>query len=180
MGLVMMNDERIGRAYELKLKTLYETTPEAIMTLEPDRRFTAANPSTIRMFRCKNEEDFKTKTFNDLSPEYQPDGERSSDKAKRMMSIALEEGMNFFEWKHKRMDGNEFLATVLLSKIELDGKQVLQATVRDIDIQKKQQVELERKYKELEKFQSITMDREKRVIELKNEIKELKKKMEAK
>lgn len=180
MGFTMMRDEKNRMAYEQKYETLYNSSPEAIMVLDPGKYFTGANPSTLRMFRCASEEEFKTKMPSDLSPEYQPDGEPSNEKSQRMMDIAKEKGMNFFEWKHKRMDGKEFWATVLLSRTKLGGRPVFQATVRDIDSQKKQQLDLEKKIKELEKFQNITMDREKRIIELKNEIKELKKKQEAK
>ena len=46
--------------------------------------------------------------------------------------MALEKGSHQFEWMHKRADtGEAFPADVLLSAMELDGKRVLQAVVRD-------------------------------------------------
>ena len=45
-----------------------------------------------------------------------------------MIEIAIKEGSNFFEWVHKRKNGEEFLATVLLTRVELRGKKFLQAT----------------------------------------------------
>ncbi|MDP2989354.1 MAG: ATP-binding protein, partial [Kiritimatiellota bacterium] len=39
---------------------------------------------------------------------------------------------HFFEWTHKRISGDEFPATVLLSRTEQDEHMFLQATVRDI------------------------------------------------
>jgi signal transduction histidine kinase/DNA-binding response OmpR family regulator len=53
------------------------------------------------------------------------------------MAMAMAEGSHFFEWKHKRIDGSEFHATVLLTRLELEGKQLLQATVRDISEEKR-------------------------------------------
>ena len=38
----------------------------------------------------------------------------------------------FFEWMHKRIDGTEFPATVLLTRMNLQDEVLLQATVRDI------------------------------------------------
>jgi signal transduction histidine kinase/ActR/RegA family two-component response regulator len=43
----------------------------------------------------------------------------------------MREGTHFFEWTHRRPSGEEFAATVLLTRIELNGQTVLHATVRD-------------------------------------------------
>jgi len=113
------------------------------MTLAPPSwRFTAGNPATIEMFHAKDEEEFVSKEPWELSPKYQPDGELSSLKAQRMIQNAMETGSNFFEWTHNRIKGDNFPATVLLTRIELKGKQLLQATVRDVTEQKKNEEEL--------------------------------------
>jgi PAS domain S-box-containing protein len=128
---------------EEKYRFLFETSRDAIMTLEPpDWSFTAGNPATISMFRCRDELDFTSKQPWVLSPEYQPDGQISAIKAKEMIDRAMEIGSNYFEWSHRRLDGEEFPATVLLSKIELKGKPLLQATVRDITGRKQVEEEL--------------------------------------
>ena len=49
-----------------------------------------------------------------------------------MMAIAMEKGSHFFEWTHRRSDASQFFATVLLTRMTLEGKSYLQATVRDI------------------------------------------------
>jgi PAS domain S-box-containing protein len=135
--------EKKQRLNEEKYRSLYETSRDAIMTLEPpDWTFTAGNPATIKMFRCKNEADFTSKQPWLLSPEYQPDGQVSGLKAKEMIERAIESGSNYFEWIHKRIDGEDFPATVLLSRIELKGKTLLQATVRDITGRKQVEDEL--------------------------------------
>ena len=53
------------------------------------------------------------------------------------MDIAMKKGSYFFEWTHKRLNGNEFLATVLLSRMQFGNQTLLQATVRNITNQKK-------------------------------------------
>ncbi|MCF8404410.1 MAG: PAS domain S-box protein [Bacteroidales bacterium] len=127
---------------ETRYKTLYESSSDAIMMLTPEDGFLAGNSATISLFGCKNEEEFATQHPSSLSPEFQPDGMNSGLKAKKMMDIALMEGSHFFEWKHKRMNGSEFFATVLLTKVKLNNKEVMQATVRNITQQKQEREEL--------------------------------------
>jgi len=141
--------ERELRKSELKYRTLFESSRDAIMTLTPEGRFLSANPATVRLFGCRDEQHFASFGPAELSPEYQPDGRRSDQKAAEMIATALRNGSHFFEWRHKRVDGTEFDATVLLTRMELDGQVLLQATVRDISEQKRREAELARLNKEL-------------------------------
>ena len=118
---------------ENKYKILYDTSADAIMTLVPPKwNFTAGNPATIKMFRVKDEKDFTSRAPWQYSPKKQPDGKESKAKAKEMIMKAMKEGANFFEWTHKRLNGEEFPASVLLTKVKEGGKEYLQATVRDL------------------------------------------------
>jgi two-component system, sensor histidine kinase PdtaS len=122
---------------ELRHRMLFESSRDAIMTLEPpDWRFTSGNPATITMFRAKDEAEFTSAAPWELSPECQPDGRPSGEKAKEMIEKAVQEGSNYFEWTHKRLNGEDFPATVLLTRFEWKEKKILQATVRDITEQK--------------------------------------------
>jgi signal transduction histidine kinase/CheY-like chemotaxis protein len=92
-----------------------------------------------------------------------------------MMSLALKNGSNFFEWKHKRMDGTEFDATVLLTRMQLQKKAVLQATVRDITDQKLAEEELINHRNHLEE---LVKQRTKELEEINIQLKEAKNKAE--
>jgi PAS domain S-box-containing protein len=137
---------------EQKYRSLYVDSRDAVMIASPDEGFLAGNPATIEMFGCRDEQDFMARTPASLSPEYQPDGSRSLDKSQEMMRIAMEKGSHSFEWMHRRVDGADFLATVLLSRLESGGKRLLQATVRDITEHKRFEEmlrESEQKFREL-------------------------------
>jgi len=125
------------RTSEMKFRTLYDSSRDAILLATSEEGFLSGNPAAIELFGCKDEEEFTSKTPADLSPERQPDGTPSTVKAQQMMAIAMEKGSHFFEWVHRRVDGSEFYATVLLTRMELEGKNVLQATVRDITERKR-------------------------------------------
>jgi signal transduction histidine kinase len=83
------------------------------------------------MFGARDETAFLSRAPSEYSPERQPDGVRSAHKAALMIEMALREGSHYCEWTYRRLSGQEFPATVLLTRIEIDGQPLLQATVRD-------------------------------------------------
>lgn len=128
---------------EEKFRLIYETSPDAIMTLEPPSwKFTSGNKAIVKMFGVKDENHFTTLGPWQLSPKYQPDGQLSSVKAKKMINKAMKEGGNFFEWTHKKFKGENFFATVLLNKVNFRGKAFLNARVQDITEQKRSEENL--------------------------------------
>lgn len=134
-------------------KRLFVTSKDAIMTLEPPSwKFTTGNNTILEMFKVKNIEEWTSMGPWQVSPDIQPDGEQSSVKAKRMIETAMTNGSHYFEWTHQRMNGENFPATVLLTRVDLSERQFLQATIRDITQSKK--TEEERILNET-KFQNI-------------------------
>jgi PAS domain S-box-containing protein/putative nucleotidyltransferase with HDIG domain len=157
-ALVMVRDITIRKKTEAalkesegKYKSLYESSRDAIMLLDPKNGFLGGNPATLTMFGCTDEADLIAKTPVTFSPEYQPDGVRSALKARILAALALQNGSHFSEWKCMRQDGTEFFASVLLNRVALNGKPVLQATLRDISEQKQAEEELKRTLQRLRK-----------------------------
>ena len=140
--------EEALRESEEKYRTLYDSSRDAIMMLTPEEGFLSGNPAAVEIFGCKDEKEFTSRTPHNLSPQYQPDGTLSSEKDKQMMAIAMKKGSHFFEWAHKRMNGHEFPATVLLTRMELQGRRMLQATVRDITERKQAEEKIEASLRE--------------------------------
>ncbi len=161
------------RESEIKYKTIFESSADAIMLLEPNKGFIGGNNAAIKLFGCKDEAEFISHTLDSLSPKYQPDGELSSIKVQKMVSITIEEGSNFFEWTHRRMNGEEFFATVLLTKMELGARMILQATVRDITERILSEKQLAKKLRDFEIFYKAAIDREMKIKELKKKVQEL-------
>ena len=130
--------EQMLRDSEARHRALFESSSDAVMTLAPPSwKFTSCNPATVRMFNLKDETEFTSLGPWQLSPEVQPDGRPSAEKAQEMIETAMCEGSHFFEWTHKRINGEDFPATVSLTRMELAGQVSLQATVRDVTAQKR-------------------------------------------
>jgi PAS domain S-box-containing protein len=117
---------------EARHRALFEKSYDALMTLVPPTcQFTSGNARTLAMFGVENEAGFVTRSLTDYAPSRQPDGALSADKLAQLVAAALRDGACVSDWTCRRESGEEFPATVLLTRIELDGRTLLQATVRD-------------------------------------------------
>lgn len=136
--------EELLHQSEAKLRTLYNSTSDAVILLD-EKGFFDCNKATLTMFGCATREEFYSKHPADLSPPQQPCGTDSMTLANRQIATAMENGSNHFEWMHQRVDtGKVFSGDVLLNSMELDGKLVIQATVRDITERKNNEAQIER------------------------------------
>jgi PAS domain S-box-containing protein len=159
---------------ELRFRTIFENSADAIMTLEPPLwKFTSGNKSTLKMFEAKDEAEFCSAEPWRYSPEKQPDGRPSAEKAKEMIETAMWEGSKSFEWTHKRLTGEDFPADVLLTKINYVGNSFLQATIRDISAIKNAELIAQKENEKIEKMNELMVGRELKMMDLKKEIQAL-------
>ena len=147
---------------EERYHKLFDSSKDAIMTLSPPNWiFTSGNDAILDMFKVKNIEKFTSLGPWDISPDKQPDGRKSADKAKNMIKTAMTDGSNYFKWTHKKLNGKTFPATVLLTRVSLKGETFLQATVRDITDREKAE---ELRGKLLDTAQNLTKSLELNVV----------------
>ncbi|GAO36847.1 hypothetical protein SCT_2262 [Sulfuricella sp. T08] len=127
----------------------YEVSNDAIMLLT-EKGFFDCNQRTLEIFGLTNKAEFISCHPSDLSPPLQPDGQDSVAAANERIMVAHKQGSNRFEWIHRRKNGEDFPAEVLLSAFTYEGKRVLQASVRDITDRKKVEAELQTTLKHLQ------------------------------
>jgi PAS domain S-box-containing protein len=127
---------------ELKFRTLYESSSDAVMLLDK-KGFFDCNEATVKMFGTQDKAEFCSMHPADLSPSEQPCGAESMTLANERIKTAMKNGSNRFEWMYKRLDTDKpFLAEVLLNAMELDDRMVLQAVVRNINERKQAEKQL--------------------------------------
>ena len=71
-----------------------------------------------------------------FSPPTQPDGRPSVEKAREKIAAALHGEQQRFEWRHRRFDGVEFEAEVVLSRVQGASQPYYFGVVRDISERK--------------------------------------------
>ncbi|MHB8974331.1 MAG: PAS domain S-box protein [Pirellulaceae bacterium] len=160
--VLLFRDLSVQRLADEQYRVLFEQSQDAMMTIAPpDWRFTSCNPATLAMFRVGDESVFTALGPWSLSPERQPDGQRSVEEARTMIELAMQNGLHFFDWTHQRLDGELFPANVLLTRMKLAGRNVLQATVRDITKQRR-----------IESQRDQALDHQKKITALQSELSE--------
>ncbi|MBU0972381.1 MAG: PAS domain S-box protein [Proteobacteria bacterium] len=117
---------------ETKYKTLFESSSDAVVLLDKTVCFDC-NQAALTIFGCQTKEEFCSFQIWNFSPEMQGNGQKSEDLAGEKLKEAYQNGRANFEWIHKNVRTQKtFPADVLLSVMELNGKKMLQAVIRDI------------------------------------------------
>lgn len=132
--------KRALREEEERYRLLFEKSGDSIFLMSDDH-FIDCNPATLEIFKCTREQIINQTPYR-FSPEFQPDGKLSKDKALEKIHAAFKGETQFFEWQHLRYDGTAFDAEVTLNIIEIKGQPHILATVRDITDRKTAEREL--------------------------------------
>ncbi|MCD4796346.1 MAG: PAS domain S-box protein [Candidatus Cloacimonetes bacterium] len=134
---------------EEKYRKLFESSIDAVMMLDRNGFFDC-NKATLNMFDFSNKNEFIKIHPADISPPVQSDGQNSIIAANININDAFEKGYKKFEWIHRRKNGKDFPAEVWLTSFNFKGKNVLQATVRDLTERNKAKEDLQKAHDELE------------------------------
>ncbi|OQB72804.1 MAG: Sporulation kinase E [Deltaproteobacteria bacterium ADurb.Bin135] len=139
------------RERELRYRALFDNANDAIFLMEKGV-IIDCNHKFLTMFGCSRRQ-IIGQTIYRFSPQFQPDGRDSKEKAIAKGKAALSGKPQFFAWKHCQYDGTPFDAEVSLNRIELNrDKIVLQAMIRDVSEQKEAENRLrlsEEKYRSI-------------------------------
>lgn len=135
--------------HEERYRSIFRRSADAIMLLDENGIFDC-NEAAFKIFRGSGLADFWGLHPWDLSPPAQPDGSDSESLSKKKIAAAMAAGSCRFDWEYRRLDGETFPAEVLLNDVELGGKAVIHAVVRDITDRKKTEYELRKAREEAE------------------------------
>jgi len=122
-------------------RDLFERSADAHLIIEGGR-FVDCNQATVEILRYRNKQELLQTHPSQLSPEYQPDGRPSFEKANEIMDLASKVGSHRFEWEHKRADGEIFPVEVLLTAVPGENGPRLHTVWRDITERKRLESEL--------------------------------------
>ncbi|MEN8152409.1 MAG: response regulator [Acidobacteriota bacterium] len=116
--------------------TILDSTNDAVLLME-GMNFIDCNKKAIELYGCSTKKQLISMKPYELSPEFQPCGSLSKDKALKKVNDALNGIPQFFEWKHTKYNKDPFDTEVSLNLIEKKGSKNLIAVVRDVTRRKK-------------------------------------------
>ncbi len=112
-------------------ETLFETSLDGILIIE-DGNFVLCNQTIVQMLGYNSKEELLNLHPSKLSPEFQPDGRKSYEKAEEMIQLAVENGTHRFEWVHTKANNEDYLVEVTLTPITLNNCNVIHVVWKDI------------------------------------------------
>ncbi|MBN2598479.1 PAS domain S-box protein [Labilibaculum sp.] len=134
-----LEDEK--KKTEEKFKLIFEKSSVAYLLIK-ESRFIECNQACLDLFGVSSKENFIGKYVKDFSPEYQPDGLLSLDKAKLFIKEGKVNGNAKFDWIHCKENGMEFPVEVALNKVPLMDGNVLFVVLNDLSERKRVEQEL--------------------------------------
>ncbi len=114
------------------------------MWLIEDNQFVMTNQAASRLLGYASPQQLINTPPWKLSPECQPDGVSSGEKARAMIERAMKYGYNRFEWEHMKRDGTTFPVEVSLTRIPYRGHSAIFCMWNDITERKAAALEIQR------------------------------------
>lgn len=134
---------------EKNYRGLFQYSGDAIMLADENGIFDC-NEAAVKIFTAPKKEDLIGLQPWDLSPPAQLDGSDSQSVIRGTWEKVLEKGVYRIEWLLRRFDGEVFPSEVVLTVLELGGKEIIQAVTRDITERKKAEAEIQKAREEAE------------------------------
>jgi diguanylate cyclase (GGDEF)-like protein/PAS domain S-box-containing protein len=114
-----------------------EASPIAYVRYDKDRNPLDCNAEALRLFGAPNKRLFLENHWGRLMPEFQPDGQSSEERSKRLSEISELGGRTTFEWHYMTFGGETFPTETSLTKIEYRGNTYIVAFIYDLRRTKK-------------------------------------------
>jgi two-component system sensor histidine kinase/response regulator len=113
--------DRLAQSEE-RFRHTFQHSAQATCVIQ-DGIFAEANTAALTLLGYSDWPGFVGLPPAQISPEFQPDGQRSTEKAALKIAEALDHGSAKFDWEHLRADGTPVLVEVLLTAVA-DGDRI--------------------------------------------------------
>jgi signal transduction histidine kinase/CheY-like chemotaxis protein len=113
-------------------RLLFEAMPVSCTLWSDNATMISCNPAALELFRVSDMEEFNKIFLTKLSPEFQPNGERSANYSKHVFDLALKEGSHQVEWMHQRLDGEQLPCELRFVRLLYKNDYLVAAYCRDM------------------------------------------------
>ncbi|MCL1833637.1 MAG: PAS domain-containing protein, partial [Leptospirales bacterium] len=122
---------KLMREAEERTQIMLDATPLSCTLVDKDYNFIDCNKEMLKLFELHSQEYFYK--FLNFHPKYQPDGQKSMDKAFRFFEKTFTEGYSHVEWWYKNPATNELLpCEVTLTRVKYRDDDIIAVYSRDL------------------------------------------------
>ena len=133
---------------EERMRLMLDSTPLCCQLWDSSFRKIDCNEAAIRLFGFKDKQEFLNR-YREIYPEYQPDGQRSMEKAAIYLKKAIDEGWCSFDWTYKMLDGTLMPAEAIFVRVSHGGNLAIAGYTRDLREHNKMMNEIYEREQEL-------------------------------
>ncbi len=113
------------------IKIMLDTISLGANIWNKDYQNLASNRAAAELFDLASPEEYLEK-FNQLSPEFQPDGKPSAQSALTKIKQAFDEGYCQFEWMHQKLNGEPVPCEITLIRKNYRGEEIVVGYTKDV------------------------------------------------
>ncbi|HBZ55503.1 MAG TPA: hypothetical protein DEO88_08860, partial [Syntrophobacteraceae bacterium] len=125
-------------------RALYESSADAFLLMDPRDGVVDCNDMALQLVGFQDRVSIRNKLLHEFSPPCQPNGQDSRELEIQLIGETMLKGSGRFEWDLCRNDGTSIPTEVLLTRVDIDGKPILQVIMRDISERKRMENALRR------------------------------------
>ncbi len=119
---------------EERYRTFFVNSTDPMMILQ-DGMLVDCNQALVTLLQYDSTDELIHCTTVQISPEFQPDGQRSDFKYHEMINMVLQNGAYRFEWNHLTKGGDIVPVEISATKIPSENGMVVHGVMRDISKQ---------------------------------------------
>jgi len=128
-----------------RLTMMLDATPLCIQIWDRELNTMDCNDAAVKLYGFKDKQEYMEKFITMCSPEYQPDGRRSDEKAVALVNQAFEKGYSKFEWMHRLpLDDTPLPSEITLVRVTDNDSDFVVGFTRDLREHKAYLQELEK------------------------------------
>nr|ART37121.1 D64 [uncultured bacterium] len=127
---------QINSPHDSVFRTLFETMGDPCFLCKKNGFIVDCNRAAWQILGYPDKQAVIGCSPEEISPPFQPDGSASHEKTIQMVELASTIGAHHFEWTHLHADGTSILVEVMLTRIVMDGEEMLHSLWRDLTSRK--------------------------------------------
>jgi diguanylate cyclase (GGDEF)-like protein len=117
---------------EERIKLMLDAMPLCCQLWDADFNMVDCNEAAVKLYGFDSKQEHIERWGKECSPEYQPDGRRSIEKARSFVEKTFAEGLCAFDWMHQLPDGTPIPSEVTLIRVKSKDGYVVAAYTRDL------------------------------------------------